>query len=337
MGDRNAMSEGHAASFKVARLPPGSKNDYTWTELDQPHRWRRHEILKRYPEIKDLYGYDPMTKWAVASMVLGQVWACWYLSDKSWTVLMLVAYCFGGVINHSMTLAIHEITHGLAFESFEHNQWLAIFANLPIGIAECIMFRKYHFDHHTYQGIPGLDVDIPSYTEGNYFTSVLLKMVYVCGFPLHYSLRPLVIRPKAPGRWEVYNWIAQLAFNAAIVYVCGWRSLLYLLICTIIGLGPHPICGHFIAEHYVFHDNQQETYSYYGPFNFVGYDVGYHNEHHDFPRIPGSRLAKVREIASEFYDVMPHHTSWFRVVLDFIFYPVMKPTSRIARESTFGQ
>lgn len=111
-----------------------------------------------------------MTKWSVLSMVLGQVFACWYLTDKSWTVLMLVAYCFGGVINHAMTLSIHEITHGLAFEKFEHNQWLGIVANLPIGIAECIQvggvrvlvsllpllphgeqFRKYHFDHHTFQ------------------------------------------------------------------------------------------------------------------------------------------------------------------------------------------
>merc|ERR1711916_262845 len=293
-GEGRTLREEMSSTTTTTTMERPSRNDYSWTELDQPHRWRRNEILKRYPEIKELYGYDPMTKWAVAAMVFGQVWACWYLSDKSWTVLMLVAYCFGGVINHAMTLAIHEITHGLAFEKFEHNQWLAIFANLPLGIAECIQFRKYHFDHHTYQGVPGLYVDIPSYFEGS-------------------------------------------AFVAAIVYVCGWRSLLYLVICTLIGLGPHPSCGHFIAEHYVFHDNEQETYSYYGPFNFVGYGVGYHNEHHDFPRIPGSRLHRVREIASEFYDVMPHHTSWFRVVIDFVLYPVMAPTSRIARKSTFGQ
>ena len=91
----------------------------------------------------------------------------------------------------------------------------------------------------------------------------------------------------------------------------------------------HPCAGHFIAEHYVFGKQQPtssldriapvpETFSYYGPLNILTYNVGLHNEHHDFPAIPWTRLPALRDIASEFYDDLPSHQSWVRVIWQFI-------------------
>jgi sphingolipid delta-4 desaturase len=95
----------------------------------------------------------------------------------------------------------------------------------------------------------------------------------------------------------IVNWIICLSFDAAIVYFLGVNALLYMLLSTFFAGSIHPTAGHFIAEHYVFEGNV-ETYSYYGPLNMLAYNVGYHNEHHDFPNIPWSRLPEVAKIGT---------------------------------------
>jgi hypothetical protein len=35
-------------------MRPKDGNDYYWVETDQSHRWRRNEILRKYPQIKEL-------------------------------------------------------------------------------------------------------------------------------------------------------------------------------------------------------------------------------------------------------------------------------------------
>lgn len=70
------------------------------------------------------------------------------------------------------------------------------------------------------------------------------------------------------------------------------KALVYLLAGSLLSMGIHPMAGHLITGHYIFAKGF-ETYSYYGPLNWITFNAGYHTEHHDFPAVPGSRLPQV--------------------------------------------
>ena len=271
-----------------------SREDYEWVYTDQPHADRRKEILAKYPQIKSLMAPDPRLKWIVCAMVAAQLVACYLVRDLAWPWLLFWAYAFGGTINHSMALAIHEITHNAAFGNKRPawNRYFAMFANLPIGLPYSASFKRYHLDHHRYLGGDGVDVDIPTDFEGWFFCTPCRKLAWVVLQPLFYAFRPFWINPKPVGRLELVNTAVQLAFDAALCSLWGLKPVVYMVAGTVLGMGLHPISGHFIAEHYMFLKGH-ETYSYYGSLNLLTFNVGYHNEHHDFPSIPGCRLPMV--------------------------------------------
>lgn len=312
-----------------------SRNDFEWVYSEEPHKMRRKLILAKYPEVKDLMGHDPNLKYWVIGMVLIQLMSAYQLRDVSWLTVAVVAYMWGGVINHSMSLAIHEISHNLAFGNARPgaNRALGIFGNMVMGIPYSVVFRKYHQEHHKYQGNDEMDMDIPSRLEGRLFYNTFTKLLWVILQPFFYTLRPVLLRPKPITRLEVINFTVQLAFNAIIYWTMGWRSLVYLISGTMLAMGLHPVAGHFISEHYMFQQGY-ETYSYYGLLNYITFNVGYHNEHHDFPNIPGSRLPLVKKIAPDFYDNLPYHSSWTKVIWDFIFCTDIGPYARVKRRQS---
>lgn len=309
-----------------------SRTDYEWVYTEEPHATRRKEILAKYPQVKSLMGSDPTIAVKVTVGVLLQIFLAYYLQNASWGLIILAAYCVGGTINHSLSLGVHEISHNLAFGHSRPmwNRALGMWANLPIGLPVSISFKKYHLEHHKYQGDERLDMDIPSDLEGKLFFNTFTKFIWVLLQPFFYAFRPLFLQPKPVTPLEVINFIVQIIFNGLIYYFFGYKSLVYLISGSFLAMGFHPVAGHFISEHYMFIKGQ-ETYSYYGPLNWITFNVGYHNEHHDFPNIPGSRLPQLKAMVPEYYDNLASYNSWSKVIWDFITDPTVGPYSRVRR------
>src|SRR6266849_8425939 len=92
---------------------------------------------------------------------------------------------------------------------------------------------------------------------------------------LFYALRPGFVRSQKPTHWHFIGIATQLSFDflLAIFVPGGKRILTYLIMSSFWAGSLHPLSGHFIAEHYVWDNLQQETYSYYGWLNILAYNV----------------------------------------------------------------
>ncbi|XP_058835843.1 sphingolipid delta(4)-desaturase DES1-like [Topomyia yanbarensis] len=310
-----------------------SRTEFEWVHNDQPHIGRRDAMLKKYPEIKKLFGPDPSLKLIVSALVLIQFIMLYVLQDQSWKVIVLVAYIFGGVINHSLMVASHEIVHNIPFGHARPlaNRYFGMWCNIPIGVPFSVTYKKYHTLHHKYLAEEALDHDIPTVLEAKLFSTTLGKLVFLIVQPIFFITRPFFVNPMPIQKLEIINAVVQVAFDALVVFLFGWKMLSYLLICSFFALSLHPISGHLISDHYMFKKGF-ETYSYYGPLNWIHFNVGYHNEHHDFPAIPGSKLPEVKKIAPEFYETIPYHTSYLRVMYDFVRDPTVGLYARIKRK-----
>ena len=92
------------------------------------------------------------------------------------------------------------------------------------------------------------DCDIPTNWEGHYFTNTLLKLIWLILQPAFYAIRPLVVRPKIMRTLDLCNTVTIICTNALFVYMTGSYSMvIYLISSTALGMGLHPVAGHFIS------------------------------------------------------------------------------------------
>jgi sphingolipid delta-4 desaturase len=292
---------------------------------DQPHPGRAQAILKAHPEIRKLMGRNRWTAVVMFGLVALQLAISWQMGQLGlsyWWASLLIAYAVGAFANHSLYVIIHEATHNLIFTSRILNKLSAIVADLTNVFPGAIGFAIYHLQHHANLNHLERDPDVASDWEARLVgNSWYRKAIWLFLFPFFQMARVARLKPEILlNRWIVLNAACVVALDLAVIYFFGWNGLLYLFASMMFALGLHPLGARWIQEHYT-HDDKHSTFSYYGVLNWVALNMGYHNEHHDFPTIPWNRLPRVKAAAPGFYDSLTYRPSWTRLLLEFIFDP----------------
>lgn len=318
-------------NWKVSK--PYVNEGFAKDDLDEPHVKRRITILNEHPEIEKLYGYDSSSQYITLLCVGIQVLLAYsfgrFWTENNWAMLF-ISYIVGASITQILGVILHECTHALVAEDALANKIYGLIANIAIPFPIAMSFRRYHLEHHAYQGVPGKDPDLPLSFEYNFVQgNAFMKFVWLFFYPAMYVIRGAVFG-RDISKWEAINIATTLASDAIIVATCGWRGFFYLFMSLWLGYGIHPAAAHFIQEHYTTTDGQ-ETYSYYGSFNRWFLNIGFHNEHHDFPKVPWSRLPDVKKLAPEFYNTLKAHYSWWKVLYNLVMDPQIGPQSRVSR------
>eukprot|EP00188_Purpureofilum_apyrenoidigerum_P006349 Plantae.Rhodophyta-Purpureofilum_apyrenoidigerum.ctg9716.p1 GENE.Plantae.Rhodophyta-Purpureofilum_apyrenoidigerum.ctg9716~~Plantae.Rhodophyta-Purpureofilum_apyrenoidigerum.ctg9716.p1 ORF type:complete len:366 (-),score=44.74 Plantae.Rhodophyta-Purpureofilum_apyrenoidigerum.ctg9716:236-1255(-) len=302
-----------------------------------PHGARRKEILGRHPEISSCMGSEPMSFVYTVVLVTAQLAASVWLKDAAPWKIFAVAYCFGAFVDHALYVLIHDAGHNLFFKSVFLNRMSLLVANLPHVTPSAILFRFYHIQHHIELNRPEKDPDVPMQWEAHWVgNSSWRKAFWLMNFAVFQSVRMLFYTHKVPvGRellWVSANWATNIGCAYVMYLKFGFGCVVYLLISSLFSVGLHPLGARWIAEHYPNYPFQS-TYSYYGKCNTVAFNIGFHNEHHDFPSIPWNRLPQLRKLAPEYYDTLFSYPSYTTLLFDFIFNPKWDLSVRFESEN----
>lgn len=297
------------------------------------HFQRAKDMMKKYPqEMRAIMGNYWPSALIILAIVGTQFAVAGLLHEENIWITLAAAYFFGAFLNHALYVFIHEAAHNLVFKTEFKNRIMGMVCDLSLVVPGSMAFRKYHLIHHIRMGYYGVDMDIAHVNEAKFVgNSTFKKAIWYLFLGIAQATRPIRLKETALfDPWVFTNLIVQIIVSSLVVYFFSFTALIYLLASTIFGLGLHVVGARWVAEHYIF-DDDQETYSYYGPLNPVIFNVGYHVEHHDLVKIAWPNLPKVKKIAPEFYDHLKFHPSYSKLLFRYLTDKKMTAFRRLVR------
>ena len=302
-----------------------------------PHGARRSEILARHPEVGALFTTNRRSALYTFLLVSLQLASAVYISTTyPWYISLAASYLIGSVIDHALWVLIHDATHNLVFDSVFANRVLLVFANIPHVFPSGTLFRYYHILHHIELNRLNKDPDVPYEWEAKLIgNSPIRKSLWLAFFFVVQAIRTMTYTYRIPKGaeypWMAFNWLIVGGTSTLLYKLFGPAPVLYLLFASISSVGLHPLGARWIQEHYPTQPFQS-TYSYYGIANRFAFNIGYHNEHHDFPSIPWNLLPVLKRMAPEYYNTLFSYGSYSELLKDFIVEEKWSLENRFERE-----
>jgi len=319
------------------------------TDLPEQGSWhyeRKKKIIEAHPEVKSLYGQNP---WSFLIMLIGatsQTILGISMANLSWPVIIVTSYTLGTYLNWVCMVMGHEGSHGLVFKTKELNKIHTILAFLPCFLGPFGSFWSIEHMYHHQVVVDKMNRYGPqqnSLLKKILFSLLFINVLSILFFlsswivavrvgihfvkylagtekeptPDKFQMKPFKNFPQvAKSGWFYINMFALAAFNIIIYLKFGPVPILYFFLCNGFCNGLHPLGMRQVQEHYM-QRKSQPTNSVYSSLGFFLLNIGYHNEHHDFPSIPWNRLPLLRKMAPEYYNTLFYFDSYTQVFVDF--------------------
>merc|ERR1712000_210239 len=320
---------------------------YVLPEQGTWHLDRKKAILKDHPEVKQLYGQNPLTIVVLAATLFLHSYYAFHFSQYSWLTVILASYTVGAWLSFLLQVMGHEGTHKLVSKTPAVNKLVALIAFLPVFNGPFGTLWMYeHMWHHSVvvdkslryglQSNPPVKkailtlifIGIINFTMALSASFLGLAMlvtiplgiigIRASKYPTTFPLSPYNRFPQTLNGWTFANIVACVAFNFATLYFTGFKGFVYFALSAQFMNGLHPLGMRQVQEHY-FVKRGQPTYSVYPPIHSLTMNIGYHVEHHDFATVPWNRLPLLTKAAPEYYkkDLFAYKT-YTHVLFEFI-------------------
>jgi len=321
---------------------------YALPEQGTWHLNRKRAVLLDHPEVKKLYGQNPLTLVVLAAVFSLHVYYSYHFAQYSWFTVILGSYTLGAWMSFLLQVIGHDCTHRLVTKTPAYNKLGALIAFLPVFSGPFGTLWMYeHMWHHNvvvdkslryglqsnpalkkafltliFIGIINVAITVAGAALG--ITMLITIPLGIMGirsslYPKKFPMAPYNRFPQTLNGWTFANIVACVIFNSAVLYFLGIKGFMYMFLSALFMNGLHPLGMRQVQEHY-FVKRGQPTYSAYTNISTYAMNICYHVEHHDFPTIPWNRLPLLTKAAPEYYTKdLYSYPSYTAVLFEFLF------------------